>query len=128
MVLVVVTGAAVLVFNHGGPTRTAAAGRVGPTPGNARSTAMVGSGGEQVGRIFVTSRDPALVMVSVDYPIPSGAYAVEQRSGGATRRLGEMHVSNGHGTWGGITTAGRHGSFELVDANGVVLCEASIPS
>jgi hypothetical protein len=129
MIAVAVAVGAVLGYGGGSPTRATAAGHVLPKAGDARSTTMVGAGGEQVGRLFITSRNPALMMVSVDYQVPSGTYAIEQRTGdGSPRRLGEMQVRNGHGTWGGTTAGGPHGSVELVDASGTVMCMARIPT
>jgi hypothetical protein len=97
--------------------------------GNARSVVMVGHGNEAVGRLFVTARVPALMMVSVDYPVPSGTYAVQQRTDqGAPHRLGEMQVDAGHGTWEGVTADDHRGSIQLVDPTGAVICDARIPT
>jgi hypothetical protein len=128
MVAVVVTAAALLVSGRGGSTHSTATGAVRPVAGNARSTAMIGAGDEQVGRLFVTNRDPAVVMVSIEYPVPSGTYTVQQRTDHGTTRLGEMQVNAGHGTWGGVTVTGGHGSVQLIDPNGALLCEAPIPT
>ena len=123
------TAAAALFANSpGGSTRATAAGHIPPVAGNGRSAVMIGDGNEAVGRLFVTARDPALMMVSVDYPVPSGTYAVQQRTDqGATHRLGEMQVDAGHGTWGGVTADDHNGSIQLVDPTGAVLCETRIP-
>jgi hypothetical protein len=127
MAAIVVTASALLLISQGDSTRSTAASHV-PAAGNAVSTAMVGAGGEHVGQVFVTSRNPALVMVSVDYPVPSGTYSVAQSTRHRTTRLGEMQVNGGHGTWGGVTATGRHGSVQLLDPSGTVLCEARIPT
>ena len=126
---ILVTTAGFLVQGRGSQTRAASAGhQIQPAPGDVRSTTMVGAGGERVGRLFTTRSDPALMMVAVDYAVPSGTYTVEQQiSDGTSRRLGQMQVSNGHGTWGGITAAhDRHGSVELIDSRGAVLCQAPL--
>jgi len=129
MVAVVVAAAALFATSPGGSTRATAAGHIPPVAGNARSAVMVGDGNEAVGRLFVTAREPALMMVSVDYPVPSGSYTVQQRGDhGATHRLGEMQVADGHGTWGGVTADDHHGSIQLVDPAGAVLCESRIPT
>jgi Putative zinc-finger len=127
-VAVVVAATALLVNGRGGSTQSTAAGPVRPVAGNARSTAMIGAGNEQIGRLFVTNRDPAVMMLSVDYPVPSGTYTVQQRTDHRTTRLGEMQVNAGHGTWGGVTVTGGHGSVQLVDPNGSILCQARIPT
>jgi hypothetical protein len=128
LVAVVVTAAGLLAYGQRGSTRSTAAGHVPPVAGNARTIAMIGAGDELVGRLSVTNRNPALVMVSVDYPVPSGTYAVAQRTGHGTIRLGQMQVNAGHGIWGGVTASGRTGSVELLDSTGAVLCEARIPA
>ncbi|MDQ6852643.1 MAG: hypothetical protein M3046_02970 [Actinomycetota bacterium] len=128
--VLVVTATAVLVQGRGSETRVAADSRqVRPASGDARSTTMVGAGGEQVGRIFTTPGDTALLMVSVNYGVPSGTYSIEQRTGdGTAQQLGQMQVSDGHGTWGGVTARGvRPVSVALIDAHGVVLCQARVP-
>jgi len=89
---------------------------------------MIGDGNEAVGRLDVTNRNPALMMVSVDYPVTPGTYTIRQRTGdGALHRLGEMQVNAGHGTWGGVTADDHNGSIQLVDPTGTVVCEARIP-
>jgi hypothetical protein len=128
MVAVVVGTAALFVNSQDGSTSVASAGRAPLVAGNARSAVMIGDGNEAVGRLFVTSRDPALMMVSVDYPVRPGTYTVQQRTGDGTTRLGEMQVAAGHGTWGGVTVNDHHGSIQLVDPTGSVLCEARIPT
>jgi hypothetical protein len=128
MVAVVVGTAALFVNSQSGSKSVASAGRVPPVAGNARSAVMVGDGNEAVGRLFVTSREPALMMVSVDYPVRPGTYTVQQRTGHATTRLGEMQVVAGHGTWGGVTANDHDGSIQLVDPTGSVLCKARIPA
>lgn len=129
MVAVVLAAAALFANSPGGSTRATAAGHIPPVAGNGRSAVMIGDGNEAVGRLFVTAREPALMMVSVDYPVPSATYAVQQRTDqGATHHLGEMQVDAGHGTWGGVTADDHHGSIQLVDPTGAVLCEARIPS
>ena len=128
MVAVLVTATALLASGRGGSTHSTAAGTPRPAAGNALSTAMIGAGDEQVGRLSITNGDPAVMMVTVDYPVPSGTYTVQQRTGHGTTRLGAMQVSAGHGTWGAVTATGGRGSVQLVDPNGAVLCEARIPT
>lgn len=128
MLAVVATATALLVHAQGASTRATAAGHVPAVAGNGRSSVMVGEGNEAVGRLFVTNGDPALMMISMDYPVPTGTYAVVERTGRGPTRLGQMQVNAGHGTWGGVTSGGRHGSVQLVDATGAVLCEARIPT
>jgi hypothetical protein len=127
-VAVVVTAAALFAYGRSGTTHSTATGPVRPVAGNGRSTVMIGAGDEQVGRLFVTNRDPAVVMVSIDYPVPSGTYTVQQRGDYGTTRLGEMQVNAGQGTWGGVIATGGHGSVQLIDPNGAVLCEARVPT
>jgi hypothetical protein len=128
IVAVVVGTAALFINSQGSSTSVASAGRVPLVAGNGRSAVMVGDGNEAVGRLFVTSREPALMMVSVDYPVRPGTYTVRQRTANGMTRLGEMQVAAGHGTWGGVTANDHHGSIQLVDPTGTVLCEARIPT
>jgi hypothetical protein len=93
-----------------------------------RSSEMVGANGIHVGDVFVTDGDPATVVMSVDYGIPSGTYGIEFRAGSTEKRLGDMRVRDGQGTWSEVTRLPARGSSSivLVDASGAVVCEGRV--
>jgi hypothetical protein len=94
-----------------------------------RSAEMIGANGIDVGNVFVTNGKPAAVVVNVNYWVPSGTYGIEFRTGSTTKRLGDVHIREGRGSWGaviGLPNASG-GSIVLVDDKGAVVCEAHLP-
>jgi len=95
-----------------------------------RSAEMIGASGIDVGNVFVSNGKPSAIVVNVNYWVPSGAYGIELRVGSAKKRLGNIQIHSGRGSWGGVmalpNTAG--GSIVLVDDKGGVVCEAHLPS
>jgi hypothetical protein len=95
-----------------------------------RSAQMTGANGLDVGDVFVSNGEPATVVVNVDYWVPAGDYAIELRTGSTAKHLGDMNITNGRGSWGGVANLPdtATGSIVLVGADGVVVCEARLAS
>jgi hypothetical protein len=93
-----------------------------------RSARMTGANGLDVGDVFVSNGAPAAVVVNVNYQVPSGTYDIEFRSGSTSKRLGDVRIDDGRGSWGGVAELPRSatGSIALVDADGDVVCEARL--
>src|ERR687898_477632 len=93
-----------------------------------RAAQMTGANGLDVGDVFVSNGVPAAVVVSVNYWVPSGTYDVEFRAGSTSKRLGDVHIDNGRGSWGGVAELSRSaaGSIVLVGTDGKVVCEARL--
>jgi hypothetical protein len=94
-----------------------------------RSAEMMGANGLHVGNVFVTNGKPASVIVNVNYAVAQGTYRIQYRAGSTTKRLGDIHIRNGQGSWGSVArlpTAGS-GSVVLVDDAGNVVCEGRLP-
>jgi hypothetical protein len=93
-----------------------------------RSAQMTGANGLDVGDVFVSNGVPAAVVVNVNYQVPSGTYDIEFRSGSTSKRLGDVRIDDGRGSWGGVAELPRSatGSIALVDADGNVVCEARL--
>jgi hypothetical protein len=71
------------------------------------------------------------VAVTVDYAVPSGSYGVEVRTpAGASRIIGAMAVTGGHGSWTGtsdvVLVAGS--TIGLVDGSGNPVCRGAVAS
>jgi len=71
------------------------------------------------------------VAVSVDYGIPSGAYAVRVTSArGTSTSIGTMHITDGRGSWTGHSAdplrAGAR--IALVDPSGTEVCHGTVPT
>jgi hypothetical protein len=105
-----------------------------PTTSNAaasavRSVEMMGANGLHVGNVFVTNGKPATVIVNVNYAVAQGTYGIEYRAGSTTRRLGDIHIQNGQGSWGSVApdSPAQGGSVVLVDDQGNVVCEGRLP-
>jgi hypothetical protein len=93
-----------------------------------RSVEMHGANGLHVGNVFVTNGKPATVVVNVNYAVASGTYGIEYRGGTTSKRLGDIHVRDGQGSWGSVASLpidGR-GSVVLVDDVGNVVCEGRL--
>ena len=94
-----------------------------------RSVEMMGANGLHVGNVFVTNGKPASVIVNVNYAVAEGTYGIQYRAGSTTKRLGDIHIRDGQGSWGSVAqlpTAGS-GSVVLVDEAGNVVCEGRLP-
>lgn len=87
---------------------------------------MIGAGGVDAGRAFVSDGDPSVIAVSVAYLIPDGSYGVELTIVGREieREVGRITVRGRVGAWSGIVTLPKAGvsSITLVDASGRPVC------
>jgi hypothetical protein len=94
-----------------------------------RSAEMTGANGLHVGNVFVANGNPATVIVNVNYAVPQGTYGIEYRAGSVTKRLGDIHIRNGQGSWGAVEPlpAAARSSVVLVDETGNVVCEGRLP-
>ena len=63
---------------------------------------MNGANGLDVGNVFVSNGKPSSVVVNVNYWVPSGRYDIRYRTGSTDKRIGEMSIRDGRGSWGGI--------------------------
>lgn len=82
-----------------------------------------------VGWAFVNDRHG--VAVSVDYGIPTGAYAVTATpTGGDPATLGTVQVTDGRGAWTGRSAAPLPAGsrIALVDATGTEACHGTVPA
>lgn len=94
-----------------------------------RTVAMIGGGGLSVGRVTLSSGDPASIVVSVDYAVPDGTYSVELRRHGVDGKpLGTIAIVSGRGEWMGSAALRTRASTALamVDSTGNVVCRAAI--
>jgi predicted anti-sigma-YlaC factor YlaD len=103
--------------------------RIVTAASDVRSAQMNGANGVEVGNVFVSNGTPSSVVVNVNYWVPSGNYGIEFRTGSTDKRLGDVSIHDGRGSWGGVATLpGRAaGSIVLVGADGAIVCEARIP-
>ena len=103
--------------------------RVVTAASDVRSAQMNGANGLEVGNVFVSNGTPSSVVVNVNYWVPSGKYRIEFRSGSTEKRLGDVSIHDGRGSWGGVAAlpGGSAGSIVLVGADGAVVCEAHLP-
>lgn len=95
-----------------------------------RSAEMIGANGLHAGSVFVTNGKPATVVVSVYYGVPAGTYGIEFRGGSTAKRIGDIHLREGQGSWGAVTRlpTSESSSIVLVDANGTAVCEGRLPA
>lgn len=94
-----------------------------------RSVAMVGGGGDTVGRLVASRGSHPTLAVSVDYYVPDGAYTlIMNNPSGAPRSLGTLTVAHGQGDWLGVATVskGANVTVSMVDQAGTVVCTASL--
>jgi hypothetical protein len=93
-----------------------------------RTAQMTGANGLDVGDVFVSNGRPSTVVVNVDYWVPSGSYGIEFRTGSTDKHLGDVNITNGRGSWGGVAKLpnAATGSIVLVGADGAVVCEARL--
>jgi hypothetical protein len=93
-----------------------------------RSSEMTGANGIHVGNVSVTNGKPQTVVLNVSYGVSGGTYGIEFRGGSDTKRLGDMHIRDGQGSWGAVVALpnGGNGSIVLVDENGTVVCESRV--
>jgi hypothetical protein len=103
--------------------------RVVTAASDVRSAEMNGANGSDVGNVFVSNGKPSSVVVNVNYWVPSGNYGIEFRTGATDKRLGDVSIRDGRGSWGGVAAlpGGGTGSIVLVGADGAVVCEARLP-
>jgi predicted anti-sigma-YlaC factor YlaD len=93
------------------------------------SVAMVGWGGETVGRLVVAGESHQSLAVSVDYSVPDGAYSlIMNGSSGASHSLGTITVAQGQGDWSGTAELSKRDTVtvSMVDQAGAVVCKASL--
>jgi hypothetical protein len=104
--------------------------RIVSAASDVRSAQMNGTNGLEVGNVFVSNGTPSSVVVNVNYWVPSGNYGIEFRTGSTDKRLGDVHIHDGRGSWGGLAAlpGGAAGSIVLVGTDGAVVCEARIPA
>jgi predicted anti-sigma-YlaC factor YlaD len=103
--------------------------RVVTAASDVRSAQMNGANGLEVGNVFASNGTPTSVVVNVNYWVPSGNYGIEFRNGATEKRLGDVTIRDGRGSWGGVAAlpGGAAGSIVLVGADGAVACEAHLP-
>jgi hypothetical protein len=90
---------------------------------------MISSAAQNVGRMFVSSGHPSVVMIAVNYTVPDGTYSIELQSAArGDRHIADMQVANGWGSWGGVARVPSGSSIALVGADGTVLCSAKVPT
>jgi hypothetical protein len=104
--------------------------RIVSAASDVRSAQMNGANGLDVGNVFVSNGTPSSVVVNVNYWVPSGNYRIEFRTGSTDKRLGDMSIHDGRGSWGGVAAlpGDAAGSIVLVGTDGAVVCEARIPA
>lgn len=89
---------------------------------------MTNDSGTEVGKLHVSNGHPAVVVVSVNYGIGHGNYAVQLRSPQRpVEQLGAIDVEQGHGSWGGTTKLPPDGTIAVVGPDGKDWCAATIP-
>jgi hypothetical protein len=103
--------------------------RIVTAASDVRSAQMNGANGLDVGNVFVSNGRPSSVVVNVNYWVPSGNYEIEFRTRATDKRLGDVSIRDGRGSWGGVAAlpGGGAGSIVLVGADGAVVCEARLP-
>jgi hypothetical protein len=93
-----------------------------------RSSDMVGANDINVGNVSVTNGKPATVVLNVNYGVSGGTYGIEFRAGSAKKRLGDVRIRDGQGSWAAVVGLPNdgNGSIVLVDGNGAVVCEGRV--
>jgi hypothetical protein len=93
-----------------------------------RSSDMVGANDVNVGNVSVTNGEPATIVLNVNYGVSGGTYGIEFRAGSVKKRLGDVHIRDGQGSWAAVVGLPNEGSgsIVLVDENGSVVCEGSV--
>lgn len=95
-----------------------------------RTATMVGSSGQPVGRVTVSKGAPAALVVSVDYAVPDGSYALQLHTpnAGGSHRVGTITIAGGRGEWNGSATipSGSRSTLALVSISGDTVCQAEI--
>jgi len=93
-----------------------------------RSAPMRGADGTRVGRVVTTAGSPASAAVTVDYAVPDGDYRILVAWGdNITTEVGAMLVHDGRGSWTGpVATTEGDATLQMVDARGVVVCQAKL--
>jgi len=115
-----------------------AAAVVVPAVGSGRSTpaaapalhsvAMVGGNGLRVGHVALSNTNPASIVVTVDYSVPDGTYALVLHTGTAARRLGSIKIAEGGGQWIGAAHVPPHqdATLALSTPGGGWVCQAAL--
>ena len=81
--------------------------------------AMTTDDGIDVGEVHISDGHPSVVVVTVDYLISDGNYAVEVSSPKrADAEIGRIAVEDGRGSWGGTTRLPPEGKISLVGGDG----------
>ena len=91
--------------------------------------AMTTDDGIDVGEVHISDGHPSVVVVTVDYLISDGSYAIEVSSPTrADKEIGRMAVAGGRGSWGGTTRLPPEGEISLVGGDGDARCSATLPT
>jgi hypothetical protein len=91
--------------------------------------AMTTDGGIDVGEVHISDGHPSVVVVTVDYLISDGNYAIEVSSPKrADAEIGHIAVEDGRGSWGGTTRLPPEGKIALVGGDGDTRCSATLPT
>lgn len=91
--------------------------------------AMTTDDGIDVGEVHISDGHPSVVVVTVDYLISDGTYAVEVSSPKrADAEIGRIAVEDGRGSWGGTTRLPPEGKISLVGGDGDARCSATLPT
>ncbi len=93
-----------------------------------RSVTMRGADGKAVGRVAVSGRDPASLLVNVDYAVKDGEYVLQlQRPAKAPSVLGTIDVQDGGGSWKGTSRLEPgENRLAMIDAAGHLVCDAAL--
>ena len=91
--------------------------------------AMTTDDGIDVGEVHISDGQPSVVVVTVDYLISDGNYAIEVSSPKrADVEIGRIAVEDGSGSWGGTTRLPPEGKISLVGGDGDARCSATLPT
>jgi hypothetical protein len=130
--LVVVTAAAaailsVVVVRIVDQSRTPTS-QVAAPAGTAKTVAMVGGGGQHVGKVDVVSDATTMTLdVNVSYGLADGDYQIVLTGSGREQPLGTMHVTGGQGSWSRNVGAISGPAQLSVVKDGRPWCSAELP-
>jgi hypothetical protein len=126
-----VAAAAIVLGGVGiGLAATAGGGPATSHP-TAVQAALLGTGGQPVGRVVASSGSPAWLFMMVDSgTLPTHVTCRVGLAGGRWMSLGTFSLSRGYGTWSAplAVPASTVREAELVGAHGVVLATATFPT